>query len=76
MNADRIRELARATVWTIGAGASQLATAQPSGGPEHGGGGGMMGGTSQYGSQEILWLLIGIAVLVLLVVLVVRVSNK
>ena len=76
MYVDRIRELARVTVWTLGAGASQLATAQPSGGPEHGGGGGMMGGTGQYGNAEILGLMIGIAVLVLLVVLVVRGSGK
>ena len=74
MNKSRVRASARAIVWIAGAGATQLLSAQPS--RESQRGGGMMYGTSQYGSQEILWLLIGIAVLVLLVVLVVRVSNK
>ena len=74
MNKSRVRASAWAIVWTVGAGAGQFLAAQPGAESQHGGG--MMGGTSQYGSQEILWLLIGIAVLVLLVVLVVRVSNK
>ena len=75
MYVDRIRELARVTVWTLGAGASQLATAQPSGGPEHGGrrDDGRNGSIWNSGTS---WLMIGIAVLVLLVVLVVRGSSK
>ena len=75
MNNNRIRELARVSVWTAGAGAIQLVSAQPSG-TQHGGGGGMMGGTGQLGTLEILGLTIGVAILVLLVVLVVRRGTK
>ena len=74
MNKRGVRALARAIVWTVGAGAAQFLPAQPGAESQHGGG--MMGSTSQYGTLELLGLLIGIAVLVLLVVLVVRVSKK
>jgi len=74
MNKKRARALAWAIVLTFSLGSAQMAMAQPGGG---GGGGSMMGGsTSQYGALEILGLVIGVAVLILLVVLVVRMYKK
>ena len=75
INVKRARALAWAIVLTASAGGAQTAMAQQPGGG--GGGGSMMGGgTNQYGVLEILGVAIGVAVLILLVVLVVRVSKK
>ena len=81
MNNNRTKAVAWAIVWTVSAGAFQLVSmAQPHGDSQHGGGGGGMmggwGGTGQYGTLEIVGLMIGIAILVLLVVLAVQRRSK
>ena len=58
-----------AGVLAAGLGTAQLSMAQM------GGAGGMMGGTSQYGSLEIVGIVIGVAIVILLVVLVARKSK-
>ena len=71
MDKNRVRAVAGAIVLAVGAGAARIVAAQPEGRS----GRDMMnwGDTNQYGS---LGVLIGVAVLVLLVVLVMRVSRK
>ena len=72
MNKNRVRALARATSLAVVVGSTQLVSAQPEGRS----GRDMMGDTNQYGAMDILGVLIGVAVLVLLVFLVMRVSRK
>ena len=71
MDKNRVRTPSVAIVLAVGAGAARIVAAQPDGRS----GRDMMnwGDTNQYGS---LGVLIGVAVLVLLVVLVMRVSRK
>ena len=61
-----------AWVLAAGLGTAQFAMAQMGGA---GGMGGTMGGTSQYGSLEIVGIVIGVAIVILLVVLVARKSK-
>ena len=80
MNKNGTKTVVRAIAGTVSATAFQLVSmAQPHGDSQHGGGGGMMGGwggTGQYGTLEIVGLMIGIAILVLLVVLVFRRGSR
>ena len=71
MDKNRFRTPSAAIVLAVGAGAARIVAAQPDGRS----GRDMMnwGDTNQYGS---LGVLIGVAVLVLLVVLVMRVTRK
>ena len=73
MDTNRVRALEGAIALAVVVGATQVVAAQPEG---RSGRDMMNWDTNQYGAMEILAVLIGVAVLVLLVVLVMRVSRK
>jgi hypothetical protein len=74
MRTKEVGPLAWAVLLAASLGTTQFSMAQMGG--AGGMGGTTMGGTSQYGSLEIVGIVIGVAILILLVVLVAKKSRS